>query len=183
MSEATMRSRINKVLPFLAAAIFLAATASSSQARFAQQDQQSNQTPPAVAEDPIEQLGLTPEQRQRIRMIVAENKDERQMTNRRVREANVALDQALDAETIDENLIEQRVNDLTAAQAAQLRMRIRTETRIRRELRPEQLATLRRLRLQVRDVMGGQRPLNRRAIRQGLRQNQRNRTLPRRNIP
>ena len=181
MLEATMRSRINKVLLFLAAAILLAATASSSQARFAQQDQQSNQTQPA--EDPIEQLGLTPEQRQRIRMIVAENKDERQMTNRRVREANVALDQALDAETIDENLIEQRVNDLTVAQAAQLRMRIRTEMRIRRELRPEQLATLRRLRLQVRDVMGGQRPLNRRAIRQGLRQNQRNRTIPRRNIP
>lgn len=178
-----MRSRTNKVLPLFVAALLLAATVSSTQARFAQQNQQSNPAQPADVEDPIEQLRLTPEQRQRIRMIVAENKDERQVTNRRVREANVALDQALDAETIDENLIEQRINDLTAAQAAQMRMRIRSEMRIRRELRPEQLATLRRLRLQVRDVMGGQRPLNRRAIRQGLRQNQRNRTVPRRNIP
>ena len=110
--------------------------------------------------DPIEQLRLTPEQRQRIRMIVEQNKHERQSTNRRVREANVALDQALDADPINESVIEQRINELAAAQAAQLRMRIETEIKIRRELRPEQLAILRRLRLQIRDVMGPQRPAN-----------------------
>jgi Spy/CpxP family protein refolding chaperone len=115
---------------------------------------------PAVAPDPIEQLRLTPEQRQRIRMIVNQTKEDRQMTNLRVRQANIALDQALDAEPIDEVLVDQRVAELAAAQAAQLRMRIQMEMRIRRELNPEQLATLRRLRLQVRDVMGGaQRPI------------------------
>ena len=106
--------------------------------------------------DPIEQLRLTPEQRQRIRMIVEQNKNERQGTNRRVREANVALDQALDSDPIDEAVIQQRINELATAQAAQLRMRIETEIKIRRELRPEQLALLRRLRLQIRDVVGGQ---------------------------
>ena len=116
------------------------------------------------APDPIEQLRLTPEQRQRIRMILGENKDERQSINRRVREANVALDQALDAEPADENVIDQRLNDLATAQAAQMRMRIYTELKIRRELRPEQLATLRRLRLQVRDFVNGQRPLNQRPL-------------------
>ena len=40
-----------------------------------------------------------------------------------------------------ENLIEQRLNELAAAQTAQMRMRIQTEMKIRRELRPEQLAT------------------------------------------
>ena len=115
--------------------------------------------PPAP--DPIEQLRLMPEQRQRIRMIFEENKDERQSINRRVREANVALDQALDAEPTDENVINQRLNELATAQAAQMRMRVQTELKIRRELRPEQLATLRRLRLQVRDVMNPQRPRNR----------------------
>ena len=143
--------------------------------------------PPAPVEDPIEQLRLTPDQRQRIRMIFEDNKGERQMINRRVREANVALDQALDAEPTDEALIEQRINEFAAAQAAQMRMRVQTELRIRRELRPEQLATLRRLRLQVRDLMGGQRPLNQRpAPNQGLRPNQRNGIapgLPRRNVP
>jgi Spy/CpxP family protein refolding chaperone len=120
--------------------------------------------------DPIEQLRLTPEQRQRIRMIFEENKSERQSINRRVREANVALDQALDAQPADENIIDQRLNELATAQAAQMRMRIYTELKIRRELRPEQLATLRRLRLQVRDFVNGQRPLNPRPGRNIRRQ-------------
>ena len=118
------------------------------------------QQEPPVTSDPIEQLRLTPDQRQAIRRIVAENRDERQAANQRVREANIALDQALDTDPPDENLVEQRINDLAAAQAAQLRLRIHTEIRIRRLLRPEQIATLRRLRLQVRDVMNPQR-LNR----------------------
>lgn len=129
-----------------------------------------------LAPDPIEQLRLTPDQRQRIRVILEQNKLERQMTNRRVREANVVLDQALDAEPVDEAVIEQRVSELAAAQAAQLRMRIQMELKIRRELRPEQLAMLRQLRLQIRDVMGAQRPVNtfqqrpRRPIQRNMRQ-------------
>jgi len=142
--------------------------------------------PATGSEDQIEQLRLTPEQRQRIRMIFEENKAERQGTNRRVREANVALDQALDADAVDTNVVEQRLNELTAAQAAQLRMRIETEMKIRRELRPEQLATLRRLRLQIRDVMGGGGRLpNQRPVRDALRPNQRNgapAVFPHRNI-
>ena len=128
-------------------------------------------TPPPTP-DPIEQLRLTPEQRQRVRVILEQNKDERQSINRRLREANVALDQALDAEPVDENVIEQRVTELAAAQAAQMRLRIQTEVKIRRELRPEQLAILRRLRLQARDFIGAQRPAPAR-----LRPN------PRRNAP
>src|SRR5689334_5996598 len=90
-------------------------------------------TPPSGV-DQIEQLNLTPEQRQKIRMIFEENKVQRQMTNRRMREANIALDQALDAQPVDEALVEQRINELATAQAAQLRMRIQTEMKIRREL-------------------------------------------------
>lgn len=115
--------------------------------------------------DSIEQLRLTPEQRQRIRMIFEETKTERQQINRRMREANVALDQALDAEPTDQNLIEQRLNELATAQIAQMRMRIQTELKIRRELRPEQLATLRQLRLQARDFMDTRRPRNQRPPR------------------
>lgn len=122
----------------------------------------SAQQEPGLPTDPIEQLRLTPDQRQAVRRIMAESRDERQSTNRRVREANVALDQALDAEPTDENVVEQRINELATAQAAQLRMRIHTEMKIRRILRPEQLATLRRLRLQVRDVVNPQRRNNQR---------------------
>jgi Spy/CpxP family protein refolding chaperone len=129
----------------------------------------AQQEPEPTTTDPIEQLRLSPDQRQAIRRILADNRVERQTTNLRLREANVALDQALDAD--DENLIEQRINEVAAAQAAQLRMRIHTEMKIRRILRPEQLATLRRLRLQVRDVVSPQRMNNPRrpAAQQGLR--------------
>jgi len=130
--------------------------------------QQDPALPPGQA-DPIEQLRLTPDQRQAIRRIVAENKDERQATNQRVRAANIALDQALDADPQDENLIDQRINELAAAQAAQLRLRIQTEIKIRRILNAEQIATLRRLRLQLRDVMNPERRNNRLPPNQSLR--------------
>ena len=176
MFEAKMKT----FTTMLAAVILLTLTSSV----FAMQDP----PPPVGVEDPIAQLRLTAEQRQRIRMIVEETKAERQMTNRRVREANVALDQALDIEPIDDNLIEQRINEFAAAQAAQTRMRIHFEIRIRRELRPEQLATLKRLQLQIRDIMGAQQAPNRLNVRPGreaLRPNQRNTIrpeLPHRNI-
>src|SRR6185369_7463605 len=115
------------------------------------------QEPEAPGGDPIQQLRLTPEQRQRIRQIFAENKDDRQTTNRKLREANFALEQALDAEPVNENVIEQRINDLAAAQAAQTRMRIRMELKIRRELRPEQLAVWRQIRLRLKDFADAQR--------------------------
>lgn len=126
-------------------------------------------------EDSINQLRLTPEQRQHIRTIFEEHKTERQTTNRRLREANIALNQALDADSIDEAAIDQRVNDVAAAQAAQMRMRILIELKIRRELTPDQLATWRRLRLQMRDFIDAQRPLQN---QRPLRPNQRNSVAP-----
>lgn len=161
--------RFRTFMTLLAVVLFFTVASSV----FGMQDPPPQDVPP----DPIEQLRLTPQQRQRIRRILDENKAERQMTVRRVREANVALDQALDLNPIDENLIDQRINELAAAQAAQLRMRIQTEIKIRRELRPEQLAMLRQLRLQIRDVVGGQRPVNTftpRPRRDALRPNRKN---------
>lgn len=173
MFEVKMRFR---TLMLLLAAILLFTGAKSSYA----------QEPGLPATDPIEELRLTPDQRQRVRMIFQESKDERQLTNRRLREANIALEQALDAESPDEKLIDQRINELAVAQAAQTRMRIRMELRIRRELRPEQLAMWRQFRLQLKDFAGAQRPLNEGPAGQNLRRNRRNNpaTLaPRRNIP
>src|SRR5215217_1114858 len=153
MFEAQMRFKI-----FMLLAVLLLTWTTSSHA----------QDPAPPVADPVEQLRLAPEQRQRIRMIFEENKTERQQINRRMREANVALDQALDANPTDENVVEQRVNELAAAQAAQMRMRIQTELKIRRELRPEQLATLRHLRVQARDFVGAQRPMKQRPARRAL---------------
>ena len=161
MFEAKMRTFI-----LLFAALLLLTTTTATHAQDA---------PAPPVEDSINQLNLTPEQRQRIRTIFETNKTERQSTNRRLREANLALTQALDAEPIDENAIDQRLNELAAAQAAQMRMRIQIELKIRRELTPEQLATWRRLRLQMRDFIDERRPLNQRPAAQRL---QRRRNAP-----
>ncbi len=144
-----------RTLVLLFAALFLLTASVTAQ-----------ETQPPV-EDAINQLRLSPEQRQSIRTIFEANKTERQTTNRRLREAQIALTQALDAEPADENVIDQRVNELASAQAAQMRMRIQIELRIRGELSPDQLATWRRLRLQMRDFIDAQRPLNRRPAAQG----------------
>ena len=93
---------------------------------------------------------MTPEQREQIRAIREGNKVERAEINQRVREANRVLEEALDSDNPDEAVVEQRMRDLGAAQAAAMRMRILTEVKIRKVLTREQLVILRNLRLQAR---------------------------------
>lgn len=143
------------------------------------QDPQAPQGQPSTTTDPIEQLRLTPEQRQKIRAIRESSRQERTMVTLRLRETNVALQQAMDAETIDEALIEERLRDAAAAQAAAMRLRIQTELKIRRVLTREQLATLKTLQMQAQEL-NRERNQNQRPVRQGnvLRPNQRNGIAP-----
>lgn len=120
----------------------------SSQGRFANQDpQQEPQSTPV--QDPIARLRLTPEQRQKIRAIRIENRDERAAIGQRLKETNEALERALDAENPNEGEIGQRLQDLAAAQAASNRMRVLTELRIRRVLTREQIVIWRSFRLEA----------------------------------
>ena len=96
--------------------------------------------------DPIRQLNLTAEQVEKVRAIREQNKDERFLINQRVRQAQRALDDVIDADNPSEALIEQRARELGEAQAAATRMRAITEARIRRVMTPEQLLKLRMLR-------------------------------------
>ncbi len=147
------------------------------------------QTPPPeqqqqAAGDPILQLNLSPEQREKIRSIREQTRAERANINERIREANLALEAALDADNPDEALVEQKMRDVSAAQAASMRMRILTEVRIRRVLTLEQLGILRTLRQQARAARRGRLMDNPdRQGKQGLdrprpRQNQRNGIAP-----
>src|SRR5882762_4882019 len=69
-----------------------------------QQASQTQQAPPTgtqqatAPQDPIQQLNLSPEQRQQIRSIREQTKDERAAINRRLKETQIALDLALDSE-------------------------------------------------------------------------------------
>lgn len=125
--------------------------------------------PQQPVRDMIEQLQLTPEQRQKIRSIREETRNERTVVNQRLREANQSLQQALDADTLDETVIEQRLKDVVNAQSASTRMRIQTELKIRRVLTQDQVATLRDLRLQAGRLLREQ---------QNQRQNRRDALIP-----
>ncbi|HET6891386.1 MAG TPA: periplasmic heavy metal sensor [Pyrinomonadaceae bacterium] len=107
------------------------------------------QSPPNI-QDPIRQLNLIPEQREKIRAIRQQLSEERAAIGQRLRETNKALQEALDTDNPDEAQLENLIRDVAAAQAAAMRLRILSEVRIRRVLTAEQLATLQRLRQEAR---------------------------------
>ena len=157
-------------LMILLSAIILIAGASNSLA----QQPQAEVAPSAVA-DPIRDLNLSPEQRERIRSIREEMRDERAAINQRLRETNLALEELLDSDNPDNALVERRLRDVAEAQAASMRMRVLTEIRVKRVLTPEQLSTLRILRQNARET--------RRERRQENNDMRRRDGLPRRGLP
>lgn len=131
-------------------------------------------------DDPVRELNLSPEQRERIRAIREQTREERSGINQRLRATNRALEEVLDSENPIEAEVEQRLREVAGAQAASMRMRVLTEFRIRRVLTPEQQKILRTLRQNTRDLRRGRDWDNRAAERgegvdrqRGLR-NQRN---------
>jgi len=99
--------------------------------------------------DPIRELNLTAEQREQIRMIRDQNRAERATINQRVRETNRALEAALDSDNPDQSVLEQRIQEVSAAQAEAMRMRIKTEVKIRQVLTSEQRVMLKSMRRNV----------------------------------
>jgi len=128
-------------------------------------------------DDPIRQLDLTPDQIAKIRAIREGAKDERMAINQRLRQAQLALDDAIETDNASETLIEQRARELAEAQGAATRMRAITELRIRRVMTPEQLAKLRTLRQQAQQFRENRRDLGPAQIRREDRQQQRRNAL------
>ena len=106
----------------------------------AQTQAQTNQVPD------LGPLNLTPDQIQKIRTINAELKDQRQTAIQRVRQAQRALNEAIESPSPNEALIDQRSHEVADAQAATIRLRSLTEARILQVLTPEQRIRLREMR-------------------------------------
>lgn len=158
-----MKQLYNRVMMLLTVLAFSTVPSALGQAN-QQAGQPAGQTAEpqqrAIGGDPIQQLNLTPEQREQIRSIRENNKTERMAVNNQLRDANRALNEALNSENPDEALVEQRLRDLASAQAAAARMRVLTEIRIRRVLTKEQRDTLRALQAQALENRREQRQLN-----------------------
>jgi Spy/CpxP family protein refolding chaperone len=109
------------------------------------QPQRQAQAPPTQLLQMLDQLNLTPEQRQKFRAINADLKDERQVANARQRLAQQSLAEAVEATNPDEKLIEQRSRELADANAALIRLRSLTEARVRQILTPDQLEKVKQI--------------------------------------
>lgn len=139
-----------QILTLLALISLLAVSSVYGQVQQQPAPEQSQQN--SQVGDPVQQLNLSPEQREKIRSIREQTKSERAAINERLRQTSRTLEEVLDTDNPDEGLVEQRMRDVAVAQAASMRMRILTEVRIRRVLTPEQLSLLRTLRQQSRQL-------------------------------
>lgn len=109
-----------------------------------QQQQQVNNV-----EQMLGPLNLTSDQAQQIRRIYADLREERQAAGFRLRTAQRALTEAIQAPTPDEALIERRSKEVAEAQSNTIRLRSLTEARILQVLTQDQRIKLRQLRAQA----------------------------------
>jgi Spy/CpxP family protein refolding chaperone len=115
--------------------------------------------------DLLLELGLSQEQVQQIRVINRDKKPVMEAANRRLREANRNLDQAIYANTVDDSLVEARLAEFQAAQADVVRLRFMNELAVRKLLTPDQLAKFIELRRRFMQAKNQQNRLLRRSTR------------------
>jgi Spy/CpxP family protein refolding chaperone len=104
--------------------------------------------PKAQDEKPnlLQQLGLSSDQLRQIRQLNQDRKPAMDVAQRRVREANQALDAAIYSDNVDEDNVKARLNELQQAQADIALLRFTNELAIRKVLTPDQLGRFRELR-------------------------------------
>jgi Spy/CpxP family protein refolding chaperone len=174
MNRVTQRrtSRILFPLILLMAMLGIEVSAQTQSAEPAQ-----TQTGQATQLPDFAQLNLSPDQIQKIRTINSDVKDQRQAAGMKLRQAQRALAEAVEAPTPNETLIEQRSHEVADAQAATIRLRSLTEARILQVMTPEQRIKLREMRQRnqaARREANQQQPLPGNLLRQRQQRMQRN---------
>lgn len=114
-----------------------------------------SETPTPVADGPndgrqglLQQIGLTREQVRQLRMLNQRHRPIMMAAQKRLREATVALDQAIYADVLAEGEFETKLKEQQLAQAEVIRVRSLGELAIRKILTSEQLVKFRELRQQ-----------------------------------
>ena len=91
-------------------------------------------------------IGLTPDQMRQMRRANMERKPLMEEAQRRLREANHLLDEAIYADEVNDADVRSRLKEAQAAQAEVFRIRSTNELAIRKILNPDQLTKFRELR-------------------------------------
>lgn len=100
----------------------------------------------------LRQLDLSREQIQQIRRVNMERKPVMDEAQKRFREANRALDEAIYADQVNDSDVQTRLKEVQTAQAEVAKIRFTSELAIRRILTPEQLVRFRDLRARFEQV-------------------------------
>lgn len=94
----------------------------------------------------LRQLGLNPEQIQRLQQINRTRKPLMDAAQEKLRNANRVLDEAIYADEVSDADVQTKLKDVQLAQAEVFRVRFTSELAIRRILTPEQLVRFRNMR-------------------------------------
>lgn len=109
---------------------------------FGQEPQEQEAPPPDRPADRmniLRDLGLSQDQIRQIRLINQDVRAKRQAARLRVGEAMRNLDQAIYADSVNEDLVGQRLKELQSAQGEMTKVNFENEFAIRKILTPEQL--------------------------------------------
>src|SRR5262245_35230449 len=101
--------------------------------------QQFTGTPDQTRADMLAEIGLSPDQFQQLRRMNAERRPMVEAANKRLREANRALDQVIYGDAVDETEFRARLKEFQEAQSDVTRIRFENELTLRRVLTPDQL--------------------------------------------
>ncbi len=102
--------------------------------------------PQDIRQKALMQLGLSREQVQQIRRLNQERKPQMDEAQRRLREANAALDAAIYADQVNDADVEARMKEALLAHAEVAKLRFSNEYAVRKVLRSEQLVRFREIR-------------------------------------
>ncbi len=97
----------------------------------------------------LESLGLTQDQVRQIRVMNRDRKPLMDAAQRRLRQANRALDMSIYGDALDENVVRERLREFQQAQNEVASIRFKSELDLRKILTPEQLTRFRGLRARV----------------------------------
>ncbi len=106
------------------------------------QDERANERRPNL----LAELGLSREQIQQIRRMNQERRPTMMQAQRRMQEANRALDMAIYRDSVQDEEFQARLKDVQSAQAELARLRFESELSVRKVLTPEQLVRFREVR-------------------------------------
>ena len=98
----------------------------------------------------MQRLGLTPDQRMRMRDIRQSHDDEIIGAGRRIRQARTALDRAIMSENYSEAKVHRATEELASAQGERIRLQSRIRAQVRGVLTNEQVQEFHRLERELR---------------------------------